>query len=125
VIAALTSPLLRWAAVAVLAGGLFGWARIERAGRQHQAARADAAEAALAGRDRAIAALEARAGDLAQQAAQRTTIARTIHAAPRTNACADSPAVRSLLDGLRQPAAGDGARQPADLPGRAAGAGRP
>lgn len=115
---ALASPIARAVAVAALILGLFGWARLERAGRQAEAARAEAAEAALAGRDRAIAVLEARAADLVAQAERRATIVRTIHAAPRTLACADAPAMRALLDGLRQPAgAADGARQPAPVSG--------
>jgi len=113
------------AGVVFVVGGLLTWARVERDWRQDAEAALTEARATIAGRDIAIAALEERMADLAAQAAQRETIVRTIHAQPRTMACVGAPAVRALLDGLREPAAaaGGGAGGAAGVPPGAAGAG--
>jgi hypothetical protein len=124
ILAGATSPLGRWVVAALVALCLVTWARAERAGRHAANERAAAAEEAVTGRDRAIAALEGRMADLAAQAARRETIVRTINAQPRTTACVATPAVRSLLDGLRQPGAGDAAGKPASVPARAGAAPR-
>jgi type VI protein secretion system component VasK len=110
VIAFLVSPLGRWAVVAAVLAALSGWAWLERAGRHAANVRAEAAEAQAEAAARAITALEAQAADAAAQAARIEPIRRVIHAAPKTNACADSPAIRAVLDGLRQGAGGDRAR---------------
>lgn len=109
-IAFLVSPLGRWAVVAAVLAALSGWAWLERAGRQAANARAVAAEAQAEAQARAVAALETQAAEAAAQAARIEPIRRVIHAAPKTNACADSPAIRAVLDGLRQSAGGDRAR---------------
>ncbi len=109
-IAFLLSPLGRWAAMAAVLAALSGWAWLERAGRHAATARADAAEAQAAAKARAISALETQAAEAAAQAARIEPIRRVIHAAPKTNACADSPAIRAVLDGLRQGTGGDRAR---------------
>jgi hypothetical protein len=126
VIAALASPLARWAAVAAVLVALAGWAWLERSGREAAQARADAAEAAVRGRDKAIAALELQAAEAAARATRFASIRRTVDAAPASRACADSPALRAALGGLRaRPAAGGGAAEPAGLRPGAGGAGQP
>ena len=104
------SPLGRLAVLAGVVALLVGWASLERMGRHAANARADAAEAQAEAQARAVAALEAQAAEAAAQAARIEPIRRVIHAAPKTNACADSPAIRAVLDGLRQGAGGDRAR---------------
>ena len=98
------------AAVGLVLISLIGWAKIERAGRQAATARAEAAEAHAEAHARAVMALEAAAAESAAQAARIEPIRKVIHAAPRTNACVDSPAIRAVIDGLRQGAGGGGAR---------------
>jgi hypothetical protein len=110
VIAFLLSPIGRWAAVAGVLAMLSGWAWLERAGRQAANARAEAAEAQAESKARAITALEAQAAEAAAQVARIEPIRRVIYAAPKTTACVDSPAIRAVLDGLRQGAGGDRAR---------------
>jgi hypothetical protein len=122
-LAGATSPAGRWLVAALVLLCLVTWARAERAGRHAAIERAAAAEEAVAGRELAIAALEGRMKDLAAQAARRETIVRTINAQPRTTACVATPAVRSLLDGLRQPGAGDAADGAAHMPARAGATG--
>jgi hypothetical protein len=97
-------------AVAGVLAMLSGWAWLERAGRHAANARADAAEAQAEAQARAVVALEAQAAEAAAQAARIEPIRRVIHAAPKTTACADSPAIRAVLDVLRQGAGGDRAR---------------
>jgi len=117
-------PRVILAALALLLA-VAGWALIERAGRHWAETRADIAEAAVTGRDRAIETLQRRMADQAAAATQRETIVRTIHAQPRgTNACVSSAPVNALLRGLREPGASGGAGSAADLPGRTGGAGR-
>ena len=83
-------------AVAVFTAG--AWALHE-----HDAHVIAAAQAA----DRAheIAALEAQSSDHQKQLAQLNSLKRKTHSAPTGNGCASSPAVRALLDGVRNPAA--------------------
>jgi type VI protein secretion system component VasK len=121
--ALLLSPLARWLAIGAVLAALAGWLWIERGLRQSAEARADAAELAVAARDKAIAGLERQAADAAARTARFATLRRSVDAAPATQACAAAPAVRAALDGLRaRPAAGGGAAQPAGL---RAGAGGP
>lgn len=109
------SPLGRWAALAGVLALLIGWGSLERIGRQAANARADAAEAEVAARDRAIAALEQAAAESAARHAKMEPIRRAVANAPASNACADSGPIRAVLDGLRA-AQGGGARQPASMP---------
>lgn len=109
------SPLGRWAVLAGVLALLIGWGSLERMGRQAANARADAAEAEVAARDRAIAALEQAAAESAARHAKMEPIRRAVANAPASNACADSGPMRAVLDGLRA-AQGGGARQPAAVP---------
>lgn len=86
-----------------------GWLWVERHWRQAAEARAEAAEAEVDARGRAIAALEQAAADAAARHAKSEPIRRAIANAPASNACADSAAMRAVLDGLRA-AQGSGAR---------------
>ncbi|MBW6400758.1 hypothetical protein KPL78_23055 [Roseomonas sp. HJA6] len=116
-LALLLSPLARWAALGVVLVGLAGWGWIERAGRISADLRTAAAEAAVQGRDLAIAALERQATDAAERAARMQTVRRAVDAAPVTRACVDSPAMRAVLRGLRGDASTPGgATQPAAMP---------
>ena len=110
---AVFSPITRWAAVAVFCTGLASWAYAERTGRQLATDRAVKAEAAVAGRDRAIAALEADVAAARARAARFQSIRRAVDAAPPSTACASAPAIRAALDGLRELASGGG--RPGDL----------
>lgn len=125
-IAFFASPLGRAAVALLVFGALVGWAKAEQSWRHAAELRAAQAEAAVAGRDLAIAVLE-RVGAAAEaRAASFNAIRRTVDAAPTSRACADSPAVRAALAGLRdRPGAAGGAGQPAGVPSRAGGAGRP
>ena len=108
------SPLGRFAVLAGVVALLIGWASMERMGRHAASARADAAEAEVAARDHAIAALEQAAAESAARRAKMEPIRRAVNSAPASNSCADSPAVRAALDGLRA-AQGGGARQPVGM----------
>jgi hypothetical protein len=122
----LLSPIARWLALGVALVLLFGAWRVEAARREAAELRAVAAEAAVTGRDTAIRVLEAAAADTAARTARFQPIRRAVDAAPSSRACADAPAIRAALDGLRaQPAAAaGGAAVPAGLPAGAASAGR-
>lgn len=122
----LLSPITRWLALGVILLGLGAAWRVEAARREAWQLRAAAAEAAVAGRDKAIKVLEAAAADTAARAAQFQPIRRAVDAAPATNVCAAAPAVRAALDGLRAraAAAAGGAALAAGVPAAAAGAGR-
>jgi hypothetical protein len=134
-IAALIKPALPWIAGAALAGVLALGAAWQVRSWQLASARAeaaalrqerDAARAEVAARNAVVRALEAQAAAAAELAARLEPIRRAIHAAPPSNACAASPAVRAGLDRLRagRAAAGAGAvprAQPPGLPGGAAG----
>lgn len=122
----LLSPIARWLVVGVILLGLGAAWRVEAAGRKTAELRAVAAEAAVAGRDKAIKVLEASAADAAARAAQFQPIRRAVDAAPATSVCAAAPAVRAALDGLRARAAAatGGAALAAGVPAAAAGAGR-
>ena len=111
----LGSRLGRMAVLAGVLALLIGWGSLERMGRQAANARADAAEAEVAARDRAIAALEQAAAESAARRARMEPIRRAVNNAPASNACADSGPMRAVLDGLRA-AQGGGARQPASVP---------
>lgn len=63
------------------------------------------AAAQAASRAHEIAALEAQSSDHAKQLATLNTLKQRTHAAPSGAACASSPAVRALLDGVRHPTA--------------------
>lgn len=52
---------------------------------------------------RSVVALESVTKDAATRVSRTTPIRKNVNAAPRTNACANSPAVRAALDGLRVP----------------------
>ena len=65
---------------------------------------------------KAVAALEANAREAAQRAATTAPIRNKINAAPRTNSCASSPAVRATLDGLRTPRNAPSGNRPAQRP---------
>lgn len=123
----LLAPATRWLALVVVLALLLGAWRLEAARRESAELRAAAAEAAVQGRDTAIAVLERHAERVADRTAQFQPIRRAVDAAPATNACAAAPAVRAALDGLRQRAAagGGGAAIPAGVPPGTAGAGRP
>ena len=108
-LAFLRSPLGRLAALAGVVALLVGWASLERLGRQAALARAEAAEAEVEARGRAITALEQAAAEAAARQAKFQPIRRAVNNAPATNSCADSPAMRAVLDGLRG-AQGSGAR---------------
>jgi hypothetical protein len=118
-IGALASPLLRWAAVAVVMAGLGVWLRFEQQARAAAVvarataeSHARAVEAGALALSRAVAEERARA-DRAEQ------IRRTVRAAPDSRACADSLPVRAALDGLRRgPGAAGPAAGAADLPRR-------
>lgn len=133
-IAALIKPALPWIAGAALAGVLALGAAWQVRSWQLASARAeaaalrqerDAARAEVAARNAVVRALEAQAAAAAELAARLEPIRRAIHAAPPSNACAASPAVRAGLDRLRAGrAAAAGAvprAQPPGLPGGAAG----
>jgi hypothetical protein len=123
VIALLASPLARWAGVAAVIALLGGWLWVERGIRQAAELRAAAAEEAVRGREKAIAALELQAAEAAARSARFTSIRRSVDAAPASNACAAAPAVRAALDGLRAAPAAGGAAVPAGLRAGAGGAG--
>lgn len=122
----LLSPITRWLALGIVLVLLGGAWRVEAARREAAELRAVAAEAAVAGRDTAIRVLEASAADAAARVARFQPIRRAVDAAPSSRACADAPAIRAALDGLRAaPAgAGGGAAIAAGLPAAATGAGR-
>ena len=63
------------------------------------------AAAQAANRAHEIAALEAQSSDHQKQLAQLNLLKGKTHAAAPSSACAHSPAVGALLDGLRHPAA--------------------
>jgi hypothetical protein len=137
-IAALASPLARWAALAALILGLVSWAQWERDSAVAAIARADTAEAALqvnaqaladlaVQRDRTIAALERQAATAEARGRSLQPVRRMIDAATDSRVCTAAGPVRAALDGLRarHPAAGasrapEGAGQPPRAP---AGAG--
>ena len=52
---------------------------------------------------RSVQALESVTKAAAARTVRNTPVRRNVNAAPRTNACANSPAVRAALDGLRVP----------------------
>lgn len=122
----LLSPIARWLALGVALLVLFGAWRVEAARREAAELRAVAAEAAVAGRDKAIRVLEASAADTAARTARFQPIRRAVDAAPSSTACAAAPAIRAALDGLRAnaAAAAGGAALAAGLPSAAPGAGR-
>ena len=100
-IAFLMGPLGKLAGIAMLALALLAgvtWAVHEHDAKVLAAARAE-------NRAHEIAALEAQSSDHAKQLALLNSLKRKTHAAPPSNACASSPAVRALLDGVRHPAA--------------------
>jgi hypothetical protein len=133
-IAALASPLARWAAVAAVLLSLLAYAQWQRAGAVAAAARADTAEAALhvnaqaladlaVQRDRTIAALDRQAAAAEARGRSLQPVRRMIDAAPDSRVCTAAGPVRAALDGLRarQPAAGaggapEGAGQPPRAP---------
>jgi hypothetical protein len=117
-LAFIRSPLGRFAVLASVVAVLIGWASLERMGRQAESARAAVAEAEVAARDQAIAALEQAAAESAARRAKMEPIRRAVANAPASNSCANSGPVRAALDGLRA-AQGGGARQPASVPGAA------
>ena len=117
-LAFLRSPFGRLAMLAGVVALLVSWASLERLGRQAAMARAAAAEAEVTARNQAIAALERAAAEVAARQAKFEPIRRAVNNAPATNSCADSPAMRAALDGLRA-AQGGGARHPASLPASA------
>jgi len=112
-LALLTGPLGKYAGYVALAIGLL----VAAAGALHAHDNALRAEIQAAS-DRAIAtaqvasaahevtALEAQAKANAETINRLNAIREATHAAPKTTACATSPAVRSLLDGLRGHAPG-------------------
>lgn len=123
--AILLSPLARWAVVALVLAGLAGWLWLERDWRAAAETRAATAERAVAGRDKAIAALERSAADAAARTARFQPVRRAVDAAPSSRLCAAAPAMAAALDGLRtRPAAAGGAADPAGVPAGAGGAGR-
>jgi hypothetical protein len=121
----LLSPLTRWLAIGVVVLVLGAAWRVEAARREGAELRAASAEAAVIGRDRAIAVLEAAATAAAERTARFQPIRRAVDAAPSSRACADAPAIRAALDGLRASPAGaaGGAAHAAGLPAGAGGAG--
>jgi len=125
-LAALASPLLRWAVVAAVCAVLAGWLWLERDWRHAAETRAATAERAVAGRDKAIAALERAAADAAARTARFQPVRRAVDAAPSSRLCAAAPAMAAALDGLRArpAAAAGGAADPPGVPAGAGGAGR-
>ena len=109
------SPFGRFAVLASVVAVLIGWASLERMGRHAASARAAVAEAEVAARDQAIAALEQAAAESAARRAKMEPIRRAMANAPASNSCANSGPVRAALDGLRA-AQGGGARQPVGMP---------
>ena len=119
--AVIASPLARrlamFAAIALVLVGLLGWVRLEMAWRHAAEERAEAAEAAVAARDRSIAALEEAMAEAERRRSRLEPIRRAVNAAPITNACVASPAVRAVIDGLRAaPNAGAGNLAPVPSP---------
>jgi FAD/FMN-containing dehydrogenase len=111
--AVIASPLARrlamFAAIALVLLGLGSWLRLEMAWRHAAEERAEAAEAAVAARDRSIAALEEAMAEAERRRSRLEPIRRAVNAAPITNACVASPAIRAVIDGLRAaPNAGAG-----------------
>jgi hypothetical protein len=104
------SPIGRVALVAALFAMVLGWAWLERGGRHRAVARAEAAESQAESRARAIAALEAAAAEAAANAERLKPARRAIHAAPPTNSCTNAPAIRVVIDQLRQDAGSGRAR---------------
>jgi hypothetical protein len=107
-LALLAGPLGRLLGILALVASLAGGVAYVR----HEVRRADLAEAAVASRDaamkaadeahgRQVAALEQAASDAAARAARSANIKASIHDAPSSAACAAAPAVRAVLDGLR------------------------
>lgn len=137
-LALITGPFGKIAGIAAVALGLFAAGAL--ALHQHDArVRAEQllaeekvqAEAIAADQRRTVAALEAQASEAAARADQLMKVRSSVHAAPVTTGCADRPAIRAALDGLRRTAVGGpgaaagGAGVAPPLPGsaRAAGAG--
>lgn len=113
----LLSPITRWLAVGAALAVMFGAWRVEAARRDAADLRASAAELAVKGRDLAIAALERQAAEATARAARIQSVRRAVDASPVTRACADSPAIRAVLHGLRGDTIGlGGAAQPVAVP---------
>lgn len=115
-IAFLISPLGKLLGVALLVASLAGacamWlhAHDSLIVAQRQAA-ADKAIAAATIEDQArmIAALQAQATKDAELVRQTDALRSKTHSVPTTSACLGSPAVRALIDGLRNPPSGPSA----------------
>jgi hypothetical protein len=129
--AALAGPALGAAILLAAASSAYAWLRLihEPAIRAEYAAELAAATAEAHARLQAAAltVAEAANADQAAREARRIEIRERIVRVPVTSACADSPAVRAALGGLRarpaDPGAPAGAALPAGVPGRAAAAG--
>jgi hypothetical protein len=116
------------AAIAVGAFWLHSHDNAVRAAMQADANKAIAAAQAADAEHEKVA-VAAVASDATKRAVIYTTIKETTHAAPVTSACANSPAVSALLDGLRH-SNGSGAPAPgrpvaSKLPGSTGPAGKP
>ena len=131
----LSGPIGKWigyAALAVTMAGAAWWVVGEHDSAVRGALLAEQRAAQLvqlqAQHERTVAALESEAASERARADAMATARRMIANAPITTACADSPAVRAALDGLRSkpsaaPGAPGGAKQPAGVPGAAGAAG--
>lgn len=110
-----TGKLLRYGALAlaVVAGGWFLLHQHDARVRAEAQLSAQAARlsALMADHKRVVAALEAESTAAAARVRALETTRKAVYASPRTTGCADSPAVRAALDGLRKPPA-NGARTP-------------
>jgi hypothetical protein len=123
------AALYAGAAVAALAIGAYALHQHDSRVRAEQslAESVAAMKQMQADHERAVAALQTTAAEATARAEASATIRSSIHAAPSSATCAGSAPVRAALDGLRQRAnAGRGpdagAKQPVDLPARAAAA---
>lgn len=113
-------------ALGVLLFASTGYAYVERERRQAAQVRADRAEAQVISKDRAIEQLTQEARAARQRAARYERIRQDVATAPDSRSCADSPAVRAALRGLRDaggapghPGDADGASRPPAAAGRA------
>lgn len=114
-IAFLAGPLGKLAGYAAIAAGvlvaLLVWLHNHdnavRAAMQASADKAIAAQAVV-DHQHEVDALSAYAADAAARARASSDLRSKTHAVPSTSACANSPAVRALTDGLRNRANGPG-----------------
>lgn len=120
-LALLTSKIgasaLKYAAIALAIGALFLWGRHYQLKTQQDAVRLDQAQVQHLQDQTNIAAMQAQyaayqaaqaqvAAEQKSQAARVAAITKEIANAPQSTACAQSPAIAALVDGLRKQQAG-------------------